>query len=46
MDCLEVKFYGMGEYLFKKGDKADYAYVVLFGQVIFLNLKSTTYIAG
>lgn len=35
-----------GEYLFKKGDKADYAYVVLFGNVIFLNVKQTTYMAG
>ena len=31
MDCLEIRFLSMGEYLFKKGEKADYAYVVLFG---------------
>lgn len=32
--------------MFKKGDKADYAYVVLFGTVLFLNVKSTTYLPG
>jgi CRP-like cAMP-binding protein len=39
MDCLEVRFYNAGDYLFKKGDKADYAYVVLYGTIILLNLK-------
>jgi hypothetical protein len=36
----------MGDYLFKKGDKPDYAYVILYGMVIFLNVKSTTYLQG
>ena len=46
MDCLEIKFFSMGEYIFRKGEKADYAYVVLFGSVIFLDVKQTTYLAG
>eukprot|EP00347_Sterkiella_histriomuscorum_P013346 403365067 len=46
VDCFEIKFYQKGEYLFKKGQKADYAYVVLYGQVIFLDVKSTTYLKG
>lgn len=36
----------MGEYLFKKGDKPDYAYVILYGSVICLNVKQTTYMRG
>jgi hypothetical protein len=36
----------MGEYIFKKGDKADYAYVILYGSVIFLDLKTTSYLIG
>lgn len=36
----------MGDYLFKKGDKPDYAYVVLYGTVIFLNVKQSTYLLG
>ena len=34
----------MGDYLFKKGEKPDYAYVILYGTVIFLNVKQTSYL--
>ena len=46
IDCLEVKFYSKGEYLFKKGEKPDYAYVILYGQIILLDVKQTSYMAG
>jgi len=41
-----MRFTQRGEYIFRKGDKPDYAYVILYGSVIFLNVKSTTYLVG
>jgi hypothetical protein len=35
-----------GEYLFKKGDKPDYAYVICFGSVILLNVQIDVYQKG
>jgi len=36
----------MGEYMFKKGEKADYAYVILFGTVLLLSVKTESYLPG
>jgi hypothetical protein len=41
-----VRFVEKGEYLFKKGDKPDYAYVILYGTVIYFNVKQTSYLLG
>ncbi|CDW91816.1 camp-dependent protein kinase regulatory [Stylonychia lemnae] len=46
IDCFEIRFMERGEYLFRKNDKPDYAYVILYGSVICLNVKSSTYIIG
>jgi hypothetical protein len=35
-----------GEYLFKKMQKADYAYVVLYGTVIYFDVKVQTFKPG
>jgi CRP-like cAMP-binding protein len=45
-DLIEIKFYKRGEYLFRKGDKADNAYVLLYGQLIFLDVQSTSYLSN
>lgn len=41
---MDVKFYKRGEYLFKKGDRADNAYVLLHGKLIFLDVQTTSYL--
>lgn len=46
IDFIEYRFYLKGEYLFKKNDIGDVAYVLLFGKVIFLDYVSRTYMAG
>lgn len=46
IDCFEIRFVGKGEYLFKKGDQPDYAYVILYGTVIYFNIKQTSYMLG
>jgi len=39
IDTFEVRFVGKGEYLFKQGDKPDYAYVILYGTVIYFKVN-------
>ncbi|CDW82196.1 UNKNOWN [Stylonychia lemnae] len=46
IDSLEIRFQSKGEYMFRKGQKADYAYVVLYGNVIFLQVKQQSYLKG
>lgn len=46
IDCLEYKFYDKGDYLFHKGDKADYAYFIIYGQVVFLDVVTASYSKG
>ena len=41
-----MKFISKGEYLFKKKEKADFAYVVLYGTVIYFDVKVTTFKPG
>jgi CRP-like cAMP-binding protein len=43
---LECQFFNKGEYIFKQGETPDSAYVVLFGKVIFLDVKNSSYVIG
>ena len=43
---METQFLKKGEYLFKKGQFADYAYVVLYGSAIILEVTSVSFIGN
>jgi CRP-like cAMP-binding protein len=40
---MKVMFVGKGQYLFRKGDLGDCAYLILHGNVIFLSLNYVTW---
>ena len=46
IDCFEIRFSAKGEYLFKQGDKPDYAYVILYGTVIYFKVLKNSYPVG
>lgn len=46
IDCLECKTYKKGDYIFRKGDRPDVAYVVLYGRVEFLDVSQAASFIG
>jgi AAA+ superfamily predicted ATPase len=46
VDLLQVKFVYKGDYLFHQGAVPDFAYIILYGTVLFLAVKTQTYQLG
>lgn len=46
IDLLEYKYFMKGEYMFRQGDKPDYAYYIMYGTVVFLKVNSESYKPG